>query len=72
MQKSVAEVINIAVKERMDQTTTFVGLGGGVINDVCGFSAACYMGGVNYIQIPTTFRAQVVKSILMTMLGLSS
>jgi 3-dehydroquinate synthase len=62
MQRNVAEVINAAVKVGMDNTTTFVGLGGGVINNICGFSAACYQGGVNYIQIPTTFRAQVLKS----------
>ncbi|KAI5076258.1 hypothetical protein GOP47_0008323 [Adiantum capillus-veneris] len=59
LKENVFEVVDKAAEARMDRTATFVGLGGGVVNDLCGFSAAVYGGGVNYIQIPTTLTAQV-------------
>lgn len=52
-------MIDRAAEVKMDRTATFIGLGGGVISDLCGFSAAVYEGGVNYIQIPTSLTAQV-------------
>ncbi|KAH7289344.1 hypothetical protein KP509_31G071300 [Ceratopteris richardii] len=57
--ENVFKVVDKAAEAKMDRTTTFIGLGGGVINDICGFSAAVYEGGVNFIQIPTTLTAQV-------------
>ncbi len=43
--------------------TTIVALGGGVIGDIAGFAAACYMRGVSFIQVPTTLLAQVDSSV---------
>ncbi len=40
-----------------------VALGGGVVGDLAGFIASVYKRGVPYIQIPTTFLAQVDSSI---------
>lgn len=39
--------------------TTIIALGGGMIGDLAGFAAACYMRGVAFIQYPTTFLAQI-------------
>lgn len=46
-----------------DRKTTLVALGGGVIGDMTGFAAACYMRGVPFIQVPTTLLSQVDSSV---------
>ena len=46
-----------------DRTTTVVALGGGVVGDLAGFAAACFMRGIDYVQVPTTLLAQVDSSV---------
>jgi len=46
-----------------DRQTTLFALGGGVIGDITGFAAACYMRGVPYVQVPTTLLSQVDSSV---------
>ncbi len=40
-----------------------IALGGGVIGDLAGFAAACWMRGIDVIQVPTTLLAQVDASV---------
>ena len=47
----------------LDRTATVVALGGGVIGDMAGFTAACYQRGIPFIQIPTTLLSQVDSSV---------
>jgi 3-dehydroquinate synthase len=40
-----------------------IALGGGVVGDIAGFAAACYMRGIRFLQAPTTLLAQVDASV---------
>ena len=49
--------------ESCDRKTVLFALGGGVVGDMTGFAAACYMRGVPFVQVPTTLLAQVDSSV---------
>ncbi|MGN2253455.1 3-dehydroquinate synthase [Frateuria sp. GZRe12] len=40
-----------------------IALGGGVVGDLAGFAAACWMRGIDFIQMPTTLLAMVDSSV---------
>jgi 3-dehydroquinate synthase len=40
-----------------------IALGGGVVGDLAGFSAACWMRGIDFLQMPTTLLAMVDSSV---------
>ena len=46
-----------------DRKTVLFALGGGVVGDMAGFAAGCYMRGVPFVQVPTTLLAQVDSSV---------
>ena len=56
-------ILDQLVANGANRDTTVVALGGGVIGDIAGFAAACYMRGVAFIQVPTTLLAQVDSSV---------
>lgn len=47
----------------LDRSSIVVALGGGVVGDTAGYSAAAFMRGIPFIQIPTTIVAQVDSSV---------
>ena len=56
-------LMNDLLDLRPDRKTTLVALGGGVVGDLTGFSAAVLLRGVDFIQVPTTLLAQVDSSV---------
>ena len=48
---------------RYGRDCILIALGGGVIGDICGFAAATWHRGVDFIQVPTTLLAQVDSSV---------
>jgi len=61
--ETLNHVFDALLAEHCDRNTTLVALGGGVVGDITGFAAACYMRGIAYIQVPTTLLAQVDSSV---------
>ena len=47
----------------MDRGDCVAAVGGGVVGDLSGFAAACYMRGIDFYNIPTTVLSQVDSSI---------
>ena len=56
-------IFDALLAQACDRKTILFALGGGVVGDMTGFAAACYMRGVPFVQIPTTLLAQVDSSV---------
>ena len=56
-------IFDALLKNGCDRKTMLFALGGGVVGDMTGFAAACYMRGVPFVQVPTTLLAQVDSSV---------
>ncbi len=61
--ESLMRIFDSLIQNQCHRDVTLLALGGGVIGDMTGFAAACYMRGVNFIQVPTTLLAQVDASV---------
>ena len=51
------------IESGMDRKGYLAALGGGVVGDLTGFTAATYLRGIDFIQIPTTLLSQVDSSV---------
>ena len=61
--RSLDLVFDALLAAGCDRKTVLYALGGGVVGDVAGFAAACYMRGIGFVQVPTTLLAQVDSSV---------
>lgn len=61
--KTVQSLYETLILEHFDRQDYLLALGGGVTGDLCGYGAATYLRGVNFIQVPTTLLSQVDSSI---------
>ncbi len=63
--KSIDVIVNLwkdLTEQGADQQSLLVNLGGGVVSDVGGFTAATFMRGIDFINIPTSLLAMVDAS----------
>ena len=60
---TVKEAYTFLIKEEFDRKDLLIALGGGVVGDMTGYTAATYLRGIDFIQIPTTLLAQADSSI---------
>lgn len=56
-------IFDVLLQNRLDRKAVIVALGGGVVGDISGFAAACFMRGIRFIQVPTTLLSQVDSSV---------
>ena len=60
---TVRDLYRYLICHHYDRKDGLVALGGGVVGDLCGYSAATYLRGIRFIQGPTTLLSQVDSSI---------
>lgn len=51
------------ILHHFDRKDMLIALGGGVTGDMTGYTAATYLRGIDYIQVPTTLLSQVDSSV---------
>jgi 3-dehydroquinate synthase len=56
-------VLSALLNSRLDRKAVVIAFGGGVVGDVAGFAAACFLRGVRYVQVPTTLLAMVDSGV---------
>ncbi len=56
-------IVDKLVDMQARRDANIIALGGGVVGDISGFAAACYMRGIRFLQAPTTLLAQVDASV---------
>ncbi|WP_284615806.1 3-dehydroquinate synthase [Aquabacterium humicola] len=61
--QTLNRIFDVLLEAGCDRKTVLYALGGGVVGDMTGFAAACYMRGVPFVQVPTTLLAQVDSSV---------
>lgn len=61
--KSVENILRQMIQAGGDRGSLLIAFGGGIVGDVGGFAAAIFMRGIPFIQVPTTFLAQVDSSV---------
>lgn len=61
--KTKENIENFLLHKNKDRKTCLIALGGGVVGDITGFTAATYLRGIPYIQVPTTLLAMIDSSI---------
>ena len=56
-------ILNFFAENKVTRSDAVLALGGGVTGDMTGYTAATYLRGIDFIQIPTSLLAQVDSSI---------
>ncbi len=60
---TVNGVYEFLIQNHFDRHDFLIALGGGVVGDLTGFTAATYLRGIDFIQVPTSLLSQVDSSI---------
>ncbi|MDE6904228.1 MAG: 3-dehydroquinate synthase [Lachnospiraceae bacterium] len=61
--KTVQKVYEALIFNHFDRHDLLIAFGGGVVGDLTGFTAATFLRGIDFIQIPTSLLSQVDSSI---------
>ena len=60
---TVRKLYTFLIEHRFDRKDVLAALGGGVTGDLTGFTAATYLRGIDFVQLPTSVLAMVDSSI---------
>lgn len=59
----LSAVVESMAEAHLTRTDLALALGGGIIGDLTGFAAGCYLRGIRFIQMPTSLLAAVDASV---------
>ena len=60
---SLEKAVTFLSENRFERDDLVLALGGGVVGDLAGFSAAIYLRGLSLVQVPTTLLSQIDSSV---------
>ena len=60
---TVKDAYTFLIKRHFDRKDLLIALGGGVVGDLTGYTAATYLRGIDFVQIPTTLLSQSDSSV---------
>lgn len=60
---TLGAILEAAASDGLTRSDLIIALGGGVVGDIAGFAASCYLRGLPYVQIPTTLLAAIDSSV---------
>ena len=60
---TLSDILEFLAEARLTRSDCLVALGGGVVGDMAGFAAACYLRGIRCVQLPTTLLSAVDSSV---------
>lgn len=60
---TVQKLYQKLIQDQFDRNDLLIALGGGVVGDLTGFTAATYLRGIDFVQVPTTLLSQVDSSV---------
>lgn len=61
--RSLEKAVTFLSENRFERDDVVLALGGGVVGDLAGFSAAIYLRGLPLVQVPTTLLSQIDSSV---------
>ncbi|MBR6914856.1 MAG: 3-dehydroquinate synthase [Clostridia bacterium] len=61
--KTFLDILEFFASRSLSRSDIAIALGGGVVGDIAGFTAATYLRGIRYAQIPTTLLSAVDSSV---------
>lgn len=60
---TVQELYRDLIEHKFERSDMLLALGGGVVGDLTGYTAATYLRGIDFVQLPTSLLSQVDSSI---------
>src|SRR5215203_4704447 len=61
--RELEKAVTFLSENHFERNDLVVALGGGVVGDLAGFSAAVYLRGLSLVQVPTTLLSQIDSSV---------
>ena len=60
---TLSDVLEFLVDQQLTRSDCVAALGGGVVGDLSGFAAGCFLRGIRFVQLPTSLLAAVDSSV---------